>query len=183
MKTRKFYIILSCIFLLCSCDNSSNNIVNNDWKKNKVYKWDNFSDNYSGMPDDEDGITLELTEFPDVTFNWTSGSIKAEENGDKKLLVSGMPVINAYFTDLTGDGFPELCSTVAFGSGIVDEHIVVYDYKNDIQYMLWDRMKYDYNLILENGELLVEKRSFGVYEENICETGRLIIDDELRFEK
>ncbi|MBQ8434511.1 MAG: hypothetical protein IJX24_00650 [Oscillospiraceae bacterium] len=178
MKIRKPYIILLCSILLCSCGNSSNNIVDNDWEKNKVYKWDNFS-----LPDDKEGVTLELADFPDVTFNWTSLAITAEEKGSEKVLAEGMPVINAYFTDLTGDGFPELCSTVAFGSGIIDEHVVVYDYKNDMQYMLWDRMKYDYNLIMENGELLVEKRSYGVYEENICETGRLVIaDNQLLFE-
>ena len=33
-----------------------------------------------------------------------------------------MPLWNAYFTDLNGDGSPELCITVSYGSSMFDEY-------------------------------------------------------------
>jgi len=114
MKMRKPYIILLCSILLCSCGNSSNNIVDNDWEKNKVYKWDNFS-----LPDDKEGITLELADFPDVTFNWTSLAITAEEKGSEKVLADGMPVINAYFTDLGLKRFEKELNKIFYESVII----------------------------------------------------------------
>ena len=99
--------------------------------------------------------TKEITipDFPEVTFRWTAGEITANE----KVLIQGMPVWNAYFADLTGDGKPEICAYVSYGSGMIDTHVVVYDYVNGQEYTLWDRGYYDYSLSLENGVLLCQK--------------------------
>ena len=35
-------------------------------------------------------------------------------------LYTGMPIWNVYFCDLTGDGLPELCSSISGGSGMID---------------------------------------------------------------
>lgn len=125
-----------------------------NWDQNKVYQWGEY-------PFEEDfELKLELAEFPDTVFIWRENTIYAYENGQERGLVEGMPLLNAYFTDLNGDGYPELCTTVAFGSGIVDEHIIVYDYHNDKAYTLWDRMEFDYILFSEDGELYVMKLSY-----------------------
>ena len=99
--------------------------------------------------------TREITiqDFPEVTFRWTAGEITANE----KALIQGMPVWNAYFVDLTGDGKPEICACVSYGSGMIDTHVVVYDYVNGQEYTLWDRGYYDYSLSLENGVLVCRK--------------------------
>lgn len=68
------------------------------------------------------------------------------------------------FTDLTGDGLPELCSTLTIGSGIADDRIIVYDYANGVSYSLEDRMKYDYSLSIQNGMLIVTKKVFNSSE-------------------
>ena len=99
-----------------------------------------------------------------MTFRWKDenwgDSILAEEGGKTRKLFSGMPVVNVYFADVTGDNKPDLCATVCFGSGIVDEHIVVYDFINKQSYVLWDRMQFDYHLYMADGKLLVGKTPY-----------------------
>jgi len=99
---------------------------------------------------------LTLTEFPGVTFKWTSEKVTA---GDKELFW-GMPVWNIYLTDLTNDGKPEFCSTVSLGSGMIDNRIIVFDYVTDKMYQLSDRMYYDYFLRLDNGKLMVTQTDY-----------------------
>ena len=102
--------------------------------------------------------TREITipDFPEVTFRWTADEITANE----KVLIQGMPVWNVFFADLSGDGKPEICANVSFGSGMIDTHVVVYDYVNGQEYTLWDRGIFDYSLRLENGVLLCEQFTY-----------------------
>ncbi len=124
----------------------------------KVLQWLDYFYS-SDMPWDG---TKEITHdaFPNVTFRWTAGSVEAVESGKTRTLFSGMPVWSVYFADLTGDGKPELIATVSFGSGIVDEHIIVYDYANKQSYTLWDRMQFDFHLYTVDGALYVGKTPY-----------------------
>lgn len=169
MKHRILFPLISAFLLLTSCSQTKE--IQNDWK-NEVYKWDAYPEE-----DSEEEITI--SDFPDVTFKWTLGKITATENDNEKELIFGMPVIDVYFTDLTNDGFPEICSTVMVGSGICDMHIEVYDYKNDKKYTLWERMLYDYNLIMKDDELSAEKRPYGYYGDDTVETGNIVIEDDV----
>jgi len=90
-----------------------------------------------------------IPEFPDVNFKVEDYCVFA----DGKELYSGMPIFTVYLADLNGDGYRELCSEIALGSGMVDERIRVYDYANSKLYDLSDRGRYDYTLTLENGVL------------------------------
>ncbi len=120
----------------------------------KVVQWFDYYNDFEGFSWDS---TKEITvaAFPGVTFRWTAGSVEAVENSKTRTLFSGMPVWSVYFTDLTGDGKPDLCATVSFGSGIVDNHIVVYDYANLQSYTLWDRVQFELHLYTVNGALYV----------------------------
>ncbi len=128
-------------------------------------------------------LTLTLPEFPDVMFTYTPGEIRiAGMSGVNKLAYSmpGMPVWNAYFADLTGDGVPELCATVSFGSGMVDEHIEVFDAATWEHYALWNRGEYDYALSADGGVLTVRRRPYHGWSD--METGTLrFIDGHLTF--
>ena len=108
--------------------------------------------------------SVNMSLFPDVSFRWKDenwgDSIIAEESGNTRTLFTGMPIWNVLFTDVTGDGKPELCASVSFGSGIVDEHIVVYDYANKQSYTLWDRMQFDFHLYTVDGALYVGKTPY-----------------------
>lgn len=176
MKHKVSYLLIISCLVLTSCNQIKE--IQNDWEQNKVYRWNDYykSDEF---PDEDFEEELSLEDFPDVTFKWTQGSVTAIENGNEKGLIAGMPVFSVYFTDLTNDGFPEICSTVMLGSGICDTHIEVFDYKNDKNYMLCERMSYDYNLIMKDNELLVEKRPYGYYGDDSTETGKLIIEDDM----
>lgn len=125
-----------------------------DIPKYDTKKWLDF------LHDDElpwdQSIDLSLPEFPEVTFTWTSEKITAGE----KELIFGMPVWNVYLADLTNDGKPEICATVSFGSGIVDTRVVVYDYVKDQEYLLADRMVYDYCLSMQDGQLMVTQMDY-----------------------
>lgn len=108
----------------------------------------------------EDRAGIELPEYPGVTFRWTSGSVSAVRDGETAELFGGMPVWNVFLCDLNGDGLRELCATVSFGSGMIDDHIVVYDYAAGAAYTLWDRGIYDYALSLEDGQLRVTRSEY-----------------------
>jgi hypothetical protein len=43
------------------------------------------------------------------------------------------------------------------GSGIVDTHIIVYDYATDKTYLMQDRMQYDYFLSIDDGTKQIGK--------------------------
>lgn len=117
-----------------------------------------------------------IPEFPNTVFQISNSKISATVGGKTSDLIGGMPVWNAYFTDLNDDGYPELCASVSFGSGIVDNHIEVYDIKNGTKYTLWERMKNDYHLVYEDGQLFCVKVSYGSEREKTA--GRLAIQGD-----
>ena len=134
-------------------------------------EWVNYSDSYP----EAGTLETERPEFPGVTFQYTSGQVTAINGSNTTVLISGMPIWNVYFSDLTGDGKPEICATVSFGSGLIDTHVVVFDYANGQEYLLWDRGESEYALHLENGRLICDKR--GYPDGEITESGELILVD------
>jgi hypothetical protein len=95
-----------------------------------------------------------------------------------------MPIWNIFLCDLTGDGLPEICATVSFGSGIIDDHIIVYDYEADKIYELSDRMIYDYSLLLEDQKLVAARKPYNgsnggsvLYGSLVIQDGRLVMSD------
>ncbi|MDR1209974.1 MAG: DUF5301 domain-containing protein [Clostridiales bacterium] len=124
-------------------------------------------------------IALDVPEYPGVKFEWTSEKLTA----DGEEIMSGMPIWNLYLADVTGDGNPDFCATVSFGSGIVDTRILAYDYAGGKLYSLSDRAFYDYSLSLGDGRLIVTQTNgmfSGGDEGERLETGILaIVDGEL----
>ena len=144
---------------------------------NSVIKWFDYTENPSAM-DDESTINLPI--YPDVTFSYNQAQIIASkpfdtsELTDHTILITGMPIWNAYFTDLTGDDYPEICATYTFGSGIIDSRIIIYDYANGASYELSDRGYFDFTLRFNeaDGYLYVDKKKYNTDE--LVETGRLV---------
>lgn len=130
---------------------------------------------YLNSMDWEDRLETSRPEFPGMTFRWTPGEVEAVTQTRSETLFQGMPIWNSYFCDLTGDCKPELCATVSFGSGIVDNHVVVFDYANKEIHYLWNRFVHDYELYLEEDRLYVAKRPH--MGEEILESGRLIFQE------
>ena len=117
---------------------------------------------------------INLPEFPDVTFRWTYGEMMAVTGNEITSLYTGMPIWNAYFCDLTGDGLPELCSTISWGSGMIDNRVTIYDYANGVSYELSDRGYFDFTLRQDHqdGRLYVDKTKY--HTDELVETGRLV---------
>ena len=146
-------------------------------KINSVIKWFDYTENPSAM-DDESTINLPI--YPDVTFSYNQAQIIASkpfdtsELIDHTILITGMPIWNAYFADLTGDDYPEICATYTFGSGIIDSRIIIYDYAKGSSYELSDRGYFDFTLRLNeaDGYLYVDKTKYNTDE--LVETGRLV---------
>ncbi|MCL1822701.1 MAG: hypothetical protein FWG44_00705 [Oscillospiraceae bacterium] len=129
-----------------------------------------------------DIIELQLPEFDNIIFKWTSANVTAiDPNGVETVLFYGMPIQNIFIADITGNGYPDFCATVWMGSGVVDSRIIVYDYAEKKEYDLSDRMQYDYALELKNGKLIVTKYTYNTPTlEVIPFMGELaIIDGEL----
>ena len=144
---------------------------------NSVIKWFDYTENPSAM-DDESTINLPI--YPDVTFSYNQAQIIASKNFDTSeltdhtILITGTPIWNAYFTDLTGDDYPEICATYTFGSGIIDSRIIIYDYAKGASYELSDRGYFDFTLRFNeaDGYLYVDKTKYNTDE--LVETGRLV---------
>ena len=122
-------------------------------------------------------LEIDLPEYPGVTFRWYPEKMEAVTENEITPLYTGMPIWNTYFCDLTGDGLPDLCSTVTFGSGIIDSRIIVCDYANGASYTLEDRGKYDYSLRLDgsDGSLCVVQRAHD--SGDIAAVGELFFSD------
>ena len=118
---------------------------------------------------------INIPDFPDVTFRWFPERIDAITEKDTVPLFTGQPIWNAYFCDLTGDGLPEICATLSFGSGIVDSRIICYDYANGASYELAERGVYDYFLRMNgnDGQLYVDKKAYS--RSTLISTGRLAL--------
>ena len=88
-----------------------------------------------------------------------------------------MPIWNAYFCDLTGDGLPEVCSSLSMGSGMIDNRLLIYDYAIGTSYSMEDRGTYDYYLRWnqEDGFLYVDKKEY--MEDEVVAAGRLVFQE------
>lgn len=140
---------------------------------NSVIKWFDYLETPDEMKWDG-SLEISLTEFPDVTFRWTYGEMLAVKGSKSTSLYTGMPIWNAYFCDLTGDGLPELCSSISWGSGMIDNRVTIYDYANGASYELYDRGCFDFTLRFHeaDGYLYVDKKKYNTDE--LVETGRLV---------
>lgn len=136
-----------------------------------VTKWFDYLETPDEMKWDG-SLEISLTEFPDVTFRWTYGEMLAVKGSKSTSLYTGMPIWNAYFCDLTGDGLPELCSSISWGSGMIDNRVIIYDYANGVSYELSDRGYFDFTLRQDHqdGRLYVDKTKY--HTDELVETGR-----------
>ncbi len=149
----------------------------------RAVQWFDYSRDPSGMDWDQE-LTASLPEFPGVIFQCTPEQIVAvnssggEDTGEGITLIEGMPIWNVYFYDLTGDGRPELCASLSFGSGMIDNRVVIYDYGKGASYTLEDRGEYDYYLRMDerDGCLYVDKKEYDT--ERRAATGRLVFQEE-----
>lgn len=144
---------------------------------NSVIEWFDYTENPSAMDDES---TIKLPIYPDVTFSYNQTQIIASKPFDtseltgQTILIDGMPIWNAYFADLTGDGFPEICATYTWGSGIIDSRVIICDYANGASYELSDRGYFDFTLRQDeqDGRLYVDKTKYN--SDELVETGRLV---------
>ena len=145
--------------------------------KGTVEQWFDYLNTPSEMQWDGQ-MEANIPEFPDVTFRWTYGEMMAVTGNEITSLYTGMPIWNAYFCDLTGDGLPELCSTISWGSGMIDSRVIIYDYANGASYELSDRGYFDFTLRFHeaDGYLYVDKRKYNTDE--LVQSGRLVFKDD-----
>ena len=136
---------------------------------------------YLGSPDKMYGdgrLEISIPEFPDVTFRWYPEKMEAVTEEKINPLYTGMPIWNTYFCDLTGDGLPELCSSLSIGSGLIDNRVIIYDYANGASYSLEDRGVFDYTLWQNesDGQLYVDKSDH--IGGDVVASGKLVFQDE-----
>lgn len=156
--------------LLASCGTTPVSESSAPTNANSVIKWFDCLDGDVW----EDIKEYHLDEFPGVTFRCNQYQVEAVTDGETIPLFYGMPVCSIYFYDLTGDGNPELCSTIGFGSGIVDARIIVYDYAGGASYELSDRGNFNYTLYMKEDSLVVEKHGEYDTQYALVESGKLV---------
>ena len=149
---------------------------------NPTVQWFDYTEDPSEMSYEQE-LKIQLDEFPGITFKYTPYDIIATTSWDdsntagKTYLISGLPIWNAYFCDLTGDGLPEICSQVSYGSGIIDNRVIIHDYANGASYSLIDRGYHDYYLRMNDadGYLYVDKKVYN--SDELVSSGRLVYKD------
>ena len=144
-----------------------------DTQKLEVTKW------FDCLNGDEmiwDGVReINLDEYPGITFRWNYEKLEAVTDKEVVPLYTGMPIWSVYFSDFNGDEKPEICSSLSFGSGMIDNRVIIYDYAMGTSYELSDRGHYDYVLNMKNGKLMVEKREY--MQEELLGSGELAFRD------
>ena len=140
-------------------------------------QWFDYLDNPEEMQWDG-RMEANIPEFPDATFRWYPEKMEAATEDGITPLYTGMPIWNAYFCDLTGDSLPELCSTISWGSGMIDSRVIIYDYANGASYELSDRGNFDFTLRFNeaDGYLYVTKMKYNTDE--LIESGRLVFKND-----
>ena len=95
---------------------------------------------------------------------------------DGELLAKFFCITDIYLCDITGDGIPEMCFNIAFGSGLTDFRISAIDCSTGKTiFSLSDRGQHDYTFSEENGSLIIVERG-GLLSDNVTRTGTLTYD-------
>ena len=168
----RFSAVFSILSISCGeiSISESNGLSDSD----HVIKWFDCLNGDEMVWDDVKEYRLE--EFPGVTFRWRPEQMEAVTDKEVVPLYEGMPIWSVYFCDLIGDGIPELCSTLSFGSGMIDNRIIIYDYAGGSSYELSDRGNFDYILNMREDSLVVEKRVY--MRDEMVESGELVFRDD-----
>ena len=132
--------------------------------------FDIFDDTYRP----QDDVIYDLPEFPGKKFMLSGPSIYIQVDDQWEQVINGKKI---YLADLNQDGKREVIATKAFGSGICDERIYVYDIANDMFYCMERRTEYDFDVTLEDGQLMVLRYDYkGMYQQKpALDTGTLVI--------
>ena len=146
---------------------------------------ENFEPNANGVrifdpyhPDDSERypfFSVTLPALDNATVECRDENFNPVYLNGEKLPLNGFGVPSFYLSDLTGDGYPELCFGISYGSGITDQRIEIIDYTTKtVIFSLSDRMDHDYYLFLRNGVLCVKEKK--CLQSNVTRTGVLIYD-------
>jgi len=154
--------------------------------------WNSGADKFT-FKEIKAGDKLKIDIFPNLTFNLDpndgNGNVIVVSDGDT-VKFQNAPVKKAYLSDITGDGYPELCMCFTFGSDIRSAFITVYECKTGKSYGLGGLKvflnqvdPYDYYLTDKDGQLYAERVAGDgqlTYKDPV--RGRLAIKDgELKF--
>ena len=125
---------------------------------------------------------LKLDEFPGTIFRWMPGKIAALGAGGERAIIPAGPtrlMFNVFLADLNGDGLPEFCTTISYGSGVSFWKIEVCDYSAGKLYELPDSTSRDMvTLSMKDGQLFATQAE--LFSRNLIATGKLaIINDKL----
>ena len=100
----------------------------------------------------------------------------------ENVTLMGTIIAPSFEYDVNKDGYPDLCSNVTAGSGIISHMIAVYDVHNQRGYLLSDRGTYDYQITGCSDDAITVCRSDYMGESNTKVYGTLlIVNDQLNF--
>jgi len=124
----------------------------------EVYKWFDWGDSNI--------VNIIIASMGDHRFTYKDDSIfRQRVPGDEKNtfpVVDGFSIMcyNAYFADISADGWPELCISASRGSGMINDVVYIYDIFNDKLYSYDERFVYDFTLTKENNRLYLLRRAY-----------------------
>lgn len=140
-----------------------------------VTMWFDYLPSYENVQGDN-YIETTLPSFSNLTFRCNAQKMEALVGEEKYDLYEGMPILSVYFCDFTGDGMPELCSTVGVSKDTNEKMVIIYDYSTDVSYEFQDSKNINFTLRQgENGRLYVDKKSYT--DDTILSSGLLVFKD------
>jgi hypothetical protein len=128
-------------------------------------------------PDDSERssyFSVFLAEFDNAVVERREGS-EIYADGEKLIGGPGYHCSSFYLSDLTGDGYRELCFCMGCGSGMTDMRIVIIDFTTKETIFTMENRGYnDYYLFLRDGVLCVKETKYR--ENDAVRTGVLTYD-------
>ena len=104
---------------------------------------------------------LPIPEFDYIIVEYDPQDCTVYADGEELLVGPGVCCQSFYLSDITGDGCPELCFAISYGSGMVDIRVVIIDYTTkETIFTLSGRGRHDYYLFLRDGILCVKETEY-----------------------
>ncbi len=131
----------------------------------------------SRHPDDSERypyFSVPLAEFDNAVVERREGG-EIYADGEQLIGGPGYHCSSFYLSDLTGDGYRELCFCMGCGSGMTDMRIVIIDFTTKETIFTMENRGYnDYYLFLRDGVLCVKETKY--WENDAVRTGVLTYD-------
>lgn len=153
-------ILVLTLFTGCTAENTG-------ISAKRIFDIDHPNDDYKTI-----NASFTIPDIPNVIFTFDRNTLIAND----EMLSDAYGCSAVYTADVTGDGLPELCLNISWGSGHVVNAIKIVDYTTQESiFLLADSISYDHYFFVRDGILCVQETRRNKGE--LVRTGILVNDE------